>query len=145
MRFARLASGYQKRCFLLGGKKNHGHGQSSISKPKLLQRFYSVRSQFQIKSIETSNNATFLLTHGGQVYYFGEMITDGSMPDVMHHPQHPKLMKELSQHKIIDIKVSCPGYFHGRHYRLDHISIAALTDQNIFSMGIKFFTAVDVE
>ena len=114
------------------GKKNHGHGQSTISKPKLLQRFYSVRSQFQIKSIETSNNATFLLTHGGQVYYFGEMITDGSMSDIMQHPQHPKLMKELSQHKIIDIKVSCPGYFHGRHYRLDHISIAALTDQNIF-------------
>ena len=41
------------------------------------------RSQFQIKSIETSNNATFLLTHGGQVYYFGEMITDDSMSDII--------------------------------------------------------------
>ena len=114
------------------GRKNHGHGQSSIRKPKLLQRFYSVRSQFQIKSIETSNNATFLLTHGGQVYCFGEMNTEGLMSNVMQHPQQPKLMKELSEHKIVDIKVSSPGYFHGRHYRMDHISIAALTDQNTF-------------
>ena len=62
------------------GKKNHGHGQSSISKPKLLQRLHSIRSQIN-RNFQQRN---ILLTHG-KVYCFGEIIL--IIDNVMHHPQ----------------------------------------------------------
>eukprot|EP00943_MAST-04B_sp_MAST-4B-sp1_P000021 g21.t1 len=119
------------------GNTNHGHGNQQVQMPRMLQKFYTPLLAKQIKSIATSNNGTFLLTHGGQVYCFGKFNVDGSH-SFSYNYKEPKLLESIKEYKICDIRVSCPGYFHGNHYTADHISLSALSsDGTFFGWGLN--------
>ncbi len=119
------------------GNNNHGHGHRKIQVPRMIQKFYTPIKRKQIKTIATSNNATFLLTYGGQVFYFGEFSVNGSISRT-HHDGKPTLMEEFINYKICDLSVSCAGYFHGEYYKNNHISMSALTsDGEFFQWGLN--------
>jgi alpha-tubulin suppressor-like RCC1 family protein len=97
------------------GAVEHGYIAQS---PQLLQFFYTAQWHRQPKQIACSNNYTYILTNGGEVYsYF-----------VYAHGCEMRKIEGFEGHRIARIEVSCPGYKH----LTSETSMAALSDNGTF-------------
>eukprot|EP00747_Dinoflagellata_sp_TGD_P223553 gnl/TRDRNA2_/TRDRNA2_95095_c0_seq1.p1 gnl/TRDRNA2_/TRDRNA2_95095_c0~~gnl/TRDRNA2_/TRDRNA2_95095_c0_seq1.p1 ORF type:complete len:709 (-),score=125.18 gnl/TRDRNA2_/TRDRNA2_95095_c0_seq1:29-2155(-) len=114
-----------------GDGKCNGHGEESpLSKPTLLQRFYSPHPSDQIVSVACSDFVTLALSASGCVYRWGHMPGNSDMV------LRPDKISALADHKISQIAVSCPGYYHARAQRTDRHHAAALTsDGSLWMWG----------
>ena len=114
-----------------GSKQNSGQGEKKKI-PSLLSLFYTPQKRRQVKQVICSSYASFAVTHGGKLFWRGQMdFGTGEVPNAMTC-EHPTIMKSFKDHNVSHAEVTCPGYFHQRN---EAIAVACLCDEKLFQWG----------
>ena len=112
-RFSRVANDDSwKPKFLLytwGCPKTSGKGES-VLRPQLLQIFFTPQTRRQVLMTACTNFASFCLTHGGNLYWWGEM----KVGDTMVVSESPRVLEACEEYDILAFDATCSGYFHNR-------------------------------
>ena len=90
-----------------GSETTSGRSREVV-RPELLQLFYSPQKRRQVRQITCTNCASFALTYGGNLYWWGEMQADG---ESLCSPQ-PSILEPLRDHDIVRFDATVPGYYH---------------------------------